>query len=149
MRVKGDPEEAIEELKSISEAFGLTVEAAADYAQVEFKAGDNEILIGFTPTNDELLAPITPFLINPTFAKGDGSEDLSIGFSINFATTISEMLDDEPFYEHLLSGFSTKLTGRTYAKSREIFQKIIVAQWEKIEQLAHKVPILGPLLLFK
>ena len=149
IRVKGNADEALAELKTIIESLGVTEEMWAAFAQVEFKAEENEILIGACPANEELLGVLAPFMINPTFIKGDGNEDISIEASVNFATTFSEALDDEPFYSHFLKGAGVSFKGRVFNKSRDILIKIMNSQWDTIKPLVSQFPILAPILLFK
>lgn len=121
------------------------------FAKVEFKAdsANNAILIGASPASEELLGIISPFMINPSFIKGDGNEDISVTASINLATSLSDTLDDEPFYSHLLKGASVSLKGRLFQNSRDILIKILNDQWESISPLVQQFPVLAPILLFK
>lgn len=147
IRVKGDPEEAIAELKALLEGFGLTEEMWSEFAQIEFKAGDQEVFIGIAPSNEELLGFLTPFLINPTWIKGDGSEDLGITTTAALASSLSDMLDDQPAFKHLLKGFSVVTEGKVYKGSKDIFTRIVNENWDKIAPLASMVPILPALLM--
>jgi len=149
IKVKEDAETAIEELQTLIEAMGIPLSEAENFAQLEFKAGDGEILIGFTPSSEDLIAPIAPLLLNPSFLKGDGSVDLKFGMTVEFATSFAEMCDDQPFYHHFLNGFAMRFHGKAYDKSREIFQRILVSQWDTVKPIADKIPILGPMLLLK
>ncbi len=88
-------------------------------------------------------------MFNPTFIKGDGSEDLKAELSFNLAATCNEMLDEEPCWSHLLKGASVKASGKLYANSRQIFAKILEQEWETVKPWVEKIPLLAPLLLLK
>ena len=79
----------------------------SQFATLEFKAYENEVLIGFHPSNEALLGFITPFLINPVWLKGDGSQDLKVEGKLELAASWHDMLTDEKsIVEHFLSGVS-------------------------------------------
>ena len=106
-------------------------------------------MIGVAPAAEELLGFLTPFLINPTWIKGDGTQDLGLALSFDLATTVSETLDDEPFWTHLLKGVQVRASGKMYEQSKEIFIKILNDNWEKISPLLNMFPALPPMLLLK
>ncbi len=149
IKVKGDAEEALTELQTLIESMGITSEMWAPFAELEFKAGDGEILIGGSPANEEIIGVISPFMINPTFMKGDGSEDISITTSVDFAATCDQFLNDEPIFSHFLKGISVSAVGRLFLNSRDILIKILNEQWDKVKPLAEQFPVLAPILLFK
>jgi hypothetical protein len=149
IRVKGDPQEAIDQLKELLEMNGITEEMTSPFVNIVYSPADNEIHIGISPANEEMLAMATPYLINPTWVKGDGSEELGIDLSINFATTLSEALDDEPVFTHFLKGGGAYAKARIHESSKDIFMKIINNNWGTIKPVVEKIPILAPLLLLK
>ena len=129
IKVKGNPDDAITGLKALLEAFGLSEEMVSQFAQLEFKAYENEILIGFTPQNEALLGFLTPFLFNPVWLKGDGSQDLYAEFSTTFNHTFAEELDDQPFFTHFLKGVKTDFKAKMYDGTRDIIVKTMNENW--------------------
>lgn len=149
LKVKGDPQDAIDELKGLLEGMGITEEMWSAFANVEFKPGDGEVLIGVAPAAEELLGFLAPFLINPTWLKGDGSQDIGISLAFQLQSSCSDMLDDEPFYTHFLKGAQIKHEGKIFEASKQIFMRILNEKWDRIRPIAEQVPVLAPLLLLK
>lgn len=146
IKVKGNPEDAISSLKAILEGFGLSEEMIAQFAHLEFKAYENEVLIGFTPASEELLGFITPFLFNPVFLKGDGTQDLYLELSSSLNHTFAEALDDEPLFTHFLKGLKFDAKGRNSLSTANI-QKHIQDNFDFWGPIFQKLPLLSTLLL--
>lgn len=146
IKVDGDVEAAIEELKALVQGFGIDIEAFAEFATIEFVAGDGEILIGLMPATQEAIGFLTPFIMDPTILQGDGSEELFFSGSINLAATFDDFLEDEPLFTNFLKGFSLKAQGQLYSESRETVFKLLGDDFKKY---AKAIPFLAPLLMLK
>jgi hypothetical protein len=120
----------------------------SQFANLEFKAYDNEVLIGFTPANEALLGFLTPFLFNPTWLKGDGSQDLKAEFSVSLGHSFSEALGDEPAYSNFLKGIQLDASTKLYEGSRDILVKTINDNWGVFEPLFTKFPFLSTIFLY-
>ena len=136
IRTKGDPQEAVDELQGLIEAFGLPMDALSQFGELKFQAGDGEILIGFKASDNPYLEMIQGMLVKPKFF-GDGSQDITAEFSFNTGTTYSEMLDDEPVISHFLKYLSFEVKGVVHDKTRENLLNILESRKEELG------PILG------
>lgn len=128
---------------------GLGEEMMSQYATLEFKPYENEILIGFHPSNEAILGFISPFLINPSFLKGDGSQDLHVESKAELAASWHDMLtDDKSVIEHLLKGISYTFKTRLYEGSREILLNTIQNKWNVFQPFFEAHPYLSVLFLY-
>ncbi len=128
---------------------GLSEEMTSQFAIIEYKAYENEILIGFHPSNEAILGFITPFLINPVWLKGDGSQDLKLEGLLEFAANFKDMLsDDKSVIEHLLKGVSWTASSKLYDGSRNILLKVITEKWESFRPFFEAHPYLSVLFLY-
>lgn len=148
IKVKGNPDDAIASLKSILEGFGLSEEMVAQFGNLEFKAYENEVLIGFTPQSEEILGVINNFLFNPQFLKGDGASDLFLEFSSSLNHTFSEALDDNPMFTHFLKGVKADFKGRLLEGSNKILQQVMVNNWAFWEPIVKQFPFLATFFLY-
>lgn len=101
----------------------------SQFATLEFKPYGNEILIGFTPSNEAILGFITPFLINPVWLKGDGTKDLKLEGSLTLAASFADCLDDNPFFTHFLKGVQMEGNSALFEGSRDILLKTLNNNW--------------------
>lgn len=148
IRTKGDSQEYIDEIKGLIEAFGLPMEMAEQFGELKFHAGDGEVLIGFRAHDNEYTAMAKNFTLNPS-VFGDGSQDISVDFSVNLGTTFSQMLDDEPFFTHFLKAASIHLQSTMHEKTRENILKVAAEKREQLDPLINMFPFIMPLFLFK
>lgn len=148
IKVSGDPNVLIEQIKGMIDAFGLPMEMLEQFGELKFHAGDGEVLIGFK-VKEEHTAIAQPFLVK-TGVFGDGSKDISVGISFNLATTWEDMLDDEPIFSHILKGVSIHGYGSIHEKTKENVMKIVSEKNESASSMLESpLPFLMPWLFFK
>lgn len=149
LKVKGNATDAVTQLKALLEGLGLSEEMISQFATLEFKPYENEILIGFHPSDESILGFITPFLINPVWLKGDGTQDLKLEGVLQLASSFHDMLnDDKSVIEHLLKGISWTGKSRLYETSRDIILKDISDHWQTYKPLIEAHPYLSLILLY-
>ena len=105
-------------------------------------------MIGFTPQNEALLGFLTPFLFNPVWLKGDGSQDLFAEFSATFNHTFAEALNDEPFFTHFLKGVKSDFRSRLYDGTRDIIVKAMNDNWALYQPFLTQFPFLSTIFLY-
>lgn len=148
IKVTSDPNEFIESIKGIIDAFGLPMDQLEQFGELKFHAGDGEVLIGFKAAG-QFAGMAQPFLVK-SGVFGDGSQDILLQSSFSLATSWDQMLDDEPLFTHLLKGWSAHSIGRIHEKTRENTFKIISEKNEGAGSLMESpLPFIMPLLFFK
>lgn len=148
IRCKGDPQEGIDNIKGLIEAFGLPVEMLEEFGELKYHAGDGEILIGFKAKSNEHVDLAKQFTVKST-TFGDGSEDISVDCSVNLATTFDEMLDENPLFTHFLKGGSFHFKSHVHESSRDIIMNIIEEKMDSLQPILDLFPFVVPLGLFK
>lgn len=148
IKTKGDPQETVDEVQGIIEAYGLPMDMVSQFAEVKFHAGDGEVLIGFKAAENPYTDMAKSFSIKPE-VFGDGSQDISIDLSLNLGTSFSDMLDDAPFFTHLLKAGSIHLRSTMHEKTRENILRVLADKKEQLDPLISLAPFLAPILLFK
>jgi len=148
IKVSGDPQEFIDNIKGLIEGFGLPMEQVEAFGELKFHAGDGEVLIGFKAASEHT-GIAKPFLLNSR-VFGDGSRDISMEFSYNLGTTWEEMLDDEPIFLHILKGVSIHSKGCLHDKTRDNILKVISEKNAvATSPTSSPLPFFMPLLFFK
>jgi hypothetical protein len=148
IKVSGDPNELIEQIKGLIDAFGLPMDQLEQFGELKFHAGDGEVLIGFKAAS-QFAGMAQPFLVK-SGVFGDGSQDITMETSFNLGTTWDQMLDDEPIFTHFLKGFSTHSRGRLHDKTRENILKVVSEKNESAGSIMESpLPFIMPLLFFK
>ena len=148
IKCKGDPQALIDEIQDMVESFGLPVDQLSEFGELKYHAGDGEVLIGFKLAPGQHSSTVSQFLVKP-HVFGDGSEDITVDLSLNFATTFSEMLDDEPLFTHFLKGISAHMHSKIHEKTRENIVKVLAEKKDLLEPILNVIPFVVPLLLFK
>jgi hypothetical protein len=148
IKVSGDPNDLIEQIKGLIEAFGLPMDQLEAFGELKYHAGDGDVLIGFKAAGDHA-SMAKPFVLN-TGVFGDGSQDVTMDLSFNLAQTWADLLDDEPIFSHILKGVSVHTKGGLHEKTRENVLKIIsTLNDEASSPMASPLPFFMPLLFFK
>lgn len=148
IRVKGDPQETIDEIKGIIESFGLPLDMLEQFGELKFHPGDGEVLIGFKLAESEYAQMAKTFTVEPK-VFGDGSEEITAEFSFNMGASFNEMLDDTPLVMHLLKSESVHIRTRLHEKTRENIIKVLAEKKEQLEPIIDMAPPAVALLLFK
>jgi hypothetical protein len=148
IKTKGEPQELIDEVQGMIEAFGLPMEMVAQFAEIKFHAGDGEVLIGIKLNDNPYTDMAKGFILNSSI-YGDGSQDVSVDLSLNLGTTFADMLAGEPLFTHFLKAASFHLKARLHDKTRQNIINILAEKKELLDPLINMMPFLMPLLLFK
>ena len=148
IKCKGSPQEAIDNITGLIEAFGLPIDMLQEFGELKFQAGDGEILVGFKAGETPYASLAKQFTIN-SHVFGDGSEDISAFLSFNLGTTFTELLDDTPILDHILKGMSVHVNGRVHERTRENIIKVIAEKKDILEPFLNIFPFVMPLFLFK
>ena len=148
IKCKGDPQEAVDNIRGLIDAFGLPVDMLQQFGELKFHAGDGEFLIGFKAAETPHSALAKQFTIN-SHVFGDGSEDISAFFSFNLGTTFTDMLDETPALDHLLKGMSVHVKGRVHERTRENIVNVVAEKKDVLEPFLNIFPFVMPLFLFK
>ena len=148
IRTKGDPQEAIDEIQGIIEAFGIPMDMVEQFGELKFHAGDGEALIGFKAA-DNPYTDMAKSMVMQSSVFGDGSQDVTLDMSFNLGTTFDDMLDDEPLFTHFIKGMSLHMKGSVHEKTRENILNVLAEKKEQLEPLINIFPFIMPIFLFK
>jgi hypothetical protein len=148
IKTKGDPQEAIDEIKGMIEAFGLPMDMVAQFAELKFHAGDGEMHIGIKANDNPYTDMAKGFVVNSSLF-GDGTQDVTIDLSVNLGTTFNDMLGEEPLFTNFLKSASVHLKASMHDKTRENVVNILAEKKEQLEPLINMFPFIMPIFLFK
>jgi hypothetical protein len=148
IKAKGEPQEMIDEIQGMIEAFGIPMEMVAQFAEVKFHAGDGEVHIGVKLNDNPYTDMAKGFVLKPS-VFGDGSQDVSVDLSLNLGTNFIDMLTGEPLFTHFLKSASFHMKTTMHDKTRENIINILAEKKELLEPLINMFPFIMPLFLFK
>lgn len=148
IKAKGDPQEMIDEIQGMIEAFGIPMDMVSQFAEVKFHAGDGEVLIGVKLNDNPYTDMAKGFVLNSS-VFGDGSQDTSVDLSLNLGTNFVDMLTGEPLFTHFLKSASFHMKSTMHDKTRENVLNILAEKKELLDPLINMFPFIMPLFLFK
>jgi hypothetical protein len=148
IRTKGDPQELVDQIKGLIEAFGLPMDMVEQFGELKFEAADGEVLIGFKAADNEYSQLAKGFTIS-SGVFGDGSQDISCDFSVNLGTTFTDMLDDNPLFTHFLKAMSVHVQTTVHEKTRENILKVLSQKKDQLDPFINMFPFAVILFLFK
>jgi hypothetical protein len=147
-RTKGDPQEFIDQVQGLIEAFGLPMDMLEQFGELKFQAADGEAMIGFKAADNEYAQLAKGFTVE-SGVFGDGSQDITVDGSINLGTTFTDMLDDNPLFTHFLKSMSIHIQSIMHLKTRENILKVLSEKKDQLDPIINVFPFAIILLLFK
>jgi len=147
-RTKGDPQEFIDQVKGLIEAFGVPMDMLEQFGELKFQAADGEAMIGFKAADNEYAQLAKGFTVD-SGVFGDGSQDITIDGSINLGTTFTDMLDDSALFTHFLKSMSIHIQSNMHLKTRENILKVLSEKKDQLDPLINLFPFAIVLFLFK
>lgn len=148
IKTKGDPQEFIDQVQGLIEAFGLPMGILEQFGELKFQAADGHILIGFKSADNEYSQLAKGFTLNSDIF-GDGSQDITIDVSANFGLSFSDMLDDSPLFSHFLKAASIHFQSNMHLSTRENILKVLSEKKDQLAPLINMFPFAIVLFLFK
>lgn len=148
VRTKGNPQEFIDEVEGIISSYGLPMDMVEQFGEIKFHAGDGEALIGFKATDNPISQMAKSFTVKPS-VFGDGTQDITVDFSVNLGTTFTDMLGDEPLFTYFLKAASIHAKSYMHTRTRENILKVLAEKKEQLDHLINMFPFAIPLVLFK
>ena len=148
IRTKGDPQDLIDQIKGLIEAFGLPMDMVEQFGELKFEAADGEVLIGFKLADNEYAQLAKGFTVS-SGVFGDGSQDISCDFSVNLGTTFTDMLDDNPLFTHFLKAMSVHVQTTVHEKTRDNILKVLSDKKDQLDPFINMFPFAVVLFLFR